>query len=77
MSASDTIVHGLAEVSSSALLQVRSLGKRYGHQHALLDVSFEARACEVIGLIGPNGAGKTTLLEALSGVLPADQGEVL
>jgi ABC-2 type transport system ATP-binding protein len=77
MSASDTIVHGLAEVSSSALLQVRSLGKQYGDQHALLDVSFEARACEVIGLIGPNGAGKTTLLEALSGVLPADQGEVL
>ena len=31
----------------------------------------------MIGLIGPNGAGKTTLLEALAGVLPADQGEVL
>ena len=77
MSASDTIVHGPADVSSSALLQVRSLGKRYGDQHALFDISFEARACEVIGLIGPNGAGKTTLLEALAGVLPADQGEVL
>ena len=77
MSASDTIVHGVADVSRSALLQVRSLGKRYGDQHALFDISFEARACEVIGLIGPNGAGKTTLLEALAGVLPADQGEVL
>src|SRR5438874_10493421 len=77
MSALDTIVHGLADVSRSALLQVRSLGKRYGDQHALFDISFEARACEVIGLIGPNGAGKTTLLEALAGVLPADQGEVL
>ena len=77
MSASDTIVHARPEVSSSAVLQVRSLGKRYGDQHALCDISFEARACEVIGLIGPNGAGKTTLLEALAGVLPADQGEVL
>src|SRR5205823_13298473 len=77
MSASDTIVHGPADVSSSALLQVRSLGKRYGDQHALFDISFEARACEVIGLIGPNGAGKTTLLEALAGVLPADAGDVL
>ena len=77
MSASDTIVHGPADVSRSALLQVRSLGKRYGDQHALFDISFEARACEVIGLIGPNGAGKTTLLESLAGVLPADQGEVL
>ena len=33
MSASDTIVHGVADVSRSALLQVRSLGKRYGDQH--------------------------------------------
>src|SRR5438132_8773392 len=77
MSVPDTILHGRADVSSPALLQVRSLGKRYGDQHALFDISFEARAGEVIGLIGPNGAGKTTLLESLAGVLPADQGEVL
>src|SRR5262249_47837157 len=70
-------MHGSADLSSSALLQVRSLGKRYGDQHALFDFSLEARPCEIIGLIGPNGAGKTTLLEALAGVLPADQGEVL
>src|SRR5947207_3888267 len=77
MSALDTFVHVRADVPGPALLQVRSLAKRYGEQHALFDVSFEARACEVIGLIGPNGAGKTTLLEALAGVLPADRGEVL
>jgi ABC-2 type transport system ATP-binding protein len=77
MTVSDTIVRGSVDISNSGLLQVSSLGKRYGDQHALLDISFEARACEVIGLIGPNGAGKTTLLEALAGVLPADQGEVL
>jgi ABC-2 type transport system ATP-binding protein len=77
MTVSDTIMHGSVDLSSPALLQVRSLGKRYGDQHALLDISFDARAREVIGLIGPNGAGKTTLLEALAGVLPADQGEVL
>src|SRR5438046_9859284 len=76
MSLSDTIMHGRADVVS-ILLQVRSLGKRYGDQHALFDISFDAPAGEVIGLIGPNGAGKTTLLEAIAGVLPADQGEVL
>jgi ABC-2 type transport system ATP-binding protein len=76
MSPSDITVQNFTDRSRSAQLQVRSLGKRYGDQHALLDVSFEARACEVIGLIGPNGAGKTTLLEALAGILPADTGEV-
>jgi ABC-2 type transport system ATP-binding protein len=77
MNASDSILDVRTSVSSSALLQVRSLAKRYGDQHVLSDISFDARACEVIGLIGPNGAGKTTLLEALAGLLPADQGEVL
>jgi ABC-2 type transport system ATP-binding protein len=76
-SAPDIIMHAAADVSRQTFLQIRSLGKRYGDQRALSDISFDARACEVIGLIGPNGAGKTTLLEALAGVLPADQGEVL
>jgi ABC-2 type transport system ATP-binding protein len=77
MSDSEAMVHDLAGLPSRALLEVRSLGKRYRDQHALFDISFEARACEVIGLIGPNGAGKTTLLEALAGIVPADRGEVL
>jgi ABC-2 type transport system ATP-binding protein len=76
MSLSNTTVQSVADGSRSELLQVRALGKRYGDQHALCDISFETRACEVIGLIGPNGAGKTTLLEALAGLLPVDQGEV-
>jgi ABC-type multidrug transport system ATPase subunit len=58
-------------------MEVAALGKRYRDQHALVDVSFDIRAGEVLGLIGPNGAGKTTLLEALAGLLPADDGRVL
>ena len=38
---------------------------------ALAEVSFDVRACEVLGLIGPNEAGKTTLLDSIAGVLPA------
>jgi ABC-type multidrug transport system ATPase subunit len=75
--ATDIAMQAASIKASPALLQVRSLGKRYGDQHALSDISFEAGACEVIGLIGPNGAGKTTLLETLAGVLPSDTGEVL
>jgi len=58
-------------------MEVAALGKRYCDQHALVDVSFDIRAGEVLGLIGPNGAGKTTLLEAVAGLLPADAGHVL
>lgn len=57
-------------------LDVAGLSKRYGNQHALSGISFQAGHAEVIGLIGPNGAGKTTLLETLAGVLPADSGDV-
>jgi ABC-2 type transport system ATP-binding protein len=71
-----TVVPIVLQAPNTGLLRVRSISKRYSEQHALDDISFEARACEIIGLIGPNGAGKTTLLEALAGILPVDQGEV-
>src|SRR5260370_27206649 len=66
-----------SSASASVLMQVEGVGKRYGDQRALSDISFAAHAGEVLGLIGPNGAGKTTLMEAIAGVLAADAGDVL
>ena len=44
----------------------------------LLDqVGLVARPGEFVGLLGPSGAGKTTLLNALCGLVPAQQGQVL
>src|SRR5260370_37928582 len=65
----------LAEPATPSM-QIADLSKRYGEQRALIDVSFDVRAREVLGLIGPNGAGKTTLLETIAGIVPADAGEV-
>ncbi|PWT88750.1 MAG: ABC transporter [Proteobacteria bacterium] len=65
------------EVAGRSLLEVGALGKRYGEQRALADISFDIRTGEVLGLIGPNGAGKTTLLEAIAGILPLDRGDIL
>ena len=62
--------------ATRALLAVDGLGKAYGDQVALADISFTVEAGEIVGLIGPNGAGKTTLLEALAGLLPVDKGRV-
>jgi len=60
----------------NALLQVRQLTKLYGEQIALRDVAFDVHEGEVLGIIGPNGSGKTTLLECVTGLQPADDGQV-
>ncbi len=60
----------------SALLEVRSLGKRFGGLVALQGVDFSVRAGEIVALIGPNGAGKSTLFNLVTGVLPPSEGEV-
>ncbi len=61
----------------SALLELRSVSRRFGGLAAVSDVSLKIEAGEIIGLIGPNGAGKTTLVNVITGVHPASSGQVL
>ena len=60
----------------SAVLRVQELAKRYGELQALVDVSFEVSAGEVVAIVGPNGAGKTTLLSIIAGIQDATAGSV-
>lgn len=53
---------------TQTLLDVRSLGIRFGGLRALHDVNFSLKPGEIVGLIGPNGAGKTTLFSTLVGL---------
>ncbi|MFV9672127.1 MAG: ATP-binding cassette domain-containing protein [Acidimicrobiia bacterium] len=55
-------------------VSARSLGKTYGDTVAVRDLSFDARAGEVMGLLGPNGAGKTTTIKMLTTLLSIDTG---
>jgi branched-chain amino acid transport system ATP-binding protein len=59
-----------------ALLEARGVAARYGHFRALHDVTLDVRPGEVVTLLGANGAGKTTTARVLSGMLPANAGEV-
>jgi branched-chain amino acid transport system permease protein len=58
------------------LLEVRQVQKSFEALAAVRDLSFELYAGEILGLIGPNGAGKTTMFNLISGVLPANGGEI-
>ena len=50
---------------AEALLDIRSVTKRFGGFQALAGVSMEIKAGERFGLIGPNGSGKTTLINCI------------
>ena len=58
-------------------LSVRNLSRKIGSIQLLDDVSFSVFSGEVIALVGPSGAGKTTLLNAIAGIAPPDEGDVL
>jgi len=55
---------------------ITKLGKRYGTERALAEVTLELRAGSMCALLGHNGAGKTTLLGILSTLVRASQGRV-
>lgn len=63
--------------NGAALLETRSLSKRFGGLLATDKVSISVAPLQTHALIGPNGAGKTTLIGQLSGELLPDEGQIL
>ncbi len=57
-------------------VSVVQLGRHYGRRRALTDITFTARAGDIVGLLGSNGAGKSTLLSILGTLLVASTGRV-
>jgi ribose transport system ATP-binding protein len=63
--------------SMGILLAATGVAKRFESVIALKAASLEVRAGEVHALMGANGAGKSTLVKVLTGVFPADGGEIV
>jgi simple sugar transport system ATP-binding protein len=56
--------------------EAAGIHKAFGSTQALRGVDLTLRPGQCLGLVGRNGAGKSTLVSILSGILPADAGEV-
>ena len=61
---------------SDTALRFANVGKSFGSEPALVDVSFEVRRGECFGLVGENGAGKTTLIKCMLDFCDADGGGI-
>lgn len=59
------------------MLKAENLGKSYGGEAVLSDVSFALHEEETLAIVGPSGCGKTTLLYILSGLAEPDRGRAM
>ncbi len=65
-----------AHKAGKTLLKVSGLKVSYGGIQAVKGVDFEVKEGELVTLIGSNGAGKTTTMKAITGMLPAADGDI-
>lgn len=59
------------------LVEFKKVNKKYGHIHALRDVSVSLNKGEFVSVFGPNGAGKSTFLKLLCTMTPPTSGQIL
>ena len=60
----------------SRVVVAHNVGKTYGKNPAVTDVTFSVEPGQIVGLIGPNGAGKTTVMRMLLDIIRPTSGMV-
>lgn len=58
------------------MLKISDLKVNYGYVKALKGVKIEVKEGSIVTLLGANGAGKSTTLKAISGQVPASEGDI-
>ncbi len=61
----------------AAILQVRSVSRRFGNLVAVDDVSFDVPEGSIFGIAGPNGAGKSVLFATIAGFYRPTSGSIV
>lgn len=60
------------------MIEIKNVSKSYnGKTNAVDKISMDIRNGEIFGFLGPNGAGKTTTIKMITGILSADEGQIL
>lgn len=59
------------------MIEIRKLCKRFGSQVVLDGVTLTIEEGKTTAIVGPSGTGKSVLLKIITGLLPADSGEVV
>jgi phospholipid/cholesterol/gamma-HCH transport system ATP-binding protein len=72
---SDQVVNAL--VSSTPILELQGIHKRFGNKVILDSIDLKIYAGEAVAIIGPSGTGKSTILRIITGLLEPDSGTVL
>ena len=71
----DGSAYGSADVR--AFLEIRGLGKSYGHAEILKGINLIIEQGSVLALIGPTGSGKTTLLRLVNLLERPSSGQII
>ncbi len=69
-------VNDAEDVTAKLVIEARKVGKAWGEQTVIQDLSLRILHGDRLGIVGPNGSGKTTLLRMLTGDLKPDAGYV-
>jgi branched-chain amino acid transport system ATP-binding protein len=63
--------------AENALLELRTVTKRFGGLTAVGEVDLVVWPREIVSVIGPNGAGKTTVFNLITGIYRPTAGDVI
>jgi putative ABC transport system ATP-binding protein len=59
------------------VLKLAAVSKRFGARTVLKRISLEIAAGEYVAILGESGIGKSTLLNAIAGLEPVDEGQIV
>jgi NitT/TauT family transport system ATP-binding protein len=59
------------------MVDLRAVSLRYGEELALADATMSIARGEFVAVVGPSGCGKSTLMKLVTGLLPAENGDIV